>query len=83
VPARVDAQGVTAVDLAPVEPLYAGLIAHASAYEELAVDAALRGGRDRVFRALLAHPLVGQADIADQLTDRLLHANRDHLAWAR
>jgi 6-phospho-beta-glucosidase len=83
VPARVDARGVTAVALAPLEPLYAGLIAHVSAYEELAVDAALRGGRDRVFQALLAHPLVGQADIADQLTDRLLQANRDHLAWAR
>lgn len=83
VPARVGAQGVTAVDLAPVQPLYSGLIAHVSAYEQLALEAALQGGRNRVFQALLAHPLVGQADIADQLTDRLLHANRDHLAWAR
>ena len=83
VPGRVTANGATPIELMPVEPLYAGLIAHASAYEELALDAALRGGRDRVFKALLAHPLVGQADQADQLTDRLLAANRDFLAWTR
>ncbi len=53
-----------------------------AAYEELALDAALRGGRDRVFRALLAHPLVGQVDQAERLTDLLLAANREHLPWA-
>lgn len=83
VPGRVTAKGATAIDLAPVEPLYAGLIAHVSAYEELALEAATKGGRDRVFRALLAHPLVGQSDLADELTDRLLAANHDYLAWAR
>ena len=83
VPGRVTVHGATPIDLAPVEPLYAGLIAHVSAYEELALEAALKGGRDRVFRALLAHPLVGQSDLADQLTDRLLEANHQHLAWAR
>ena len=59
-----------------------GLIAHASAYEELALDAALRGGRDRVAKALLAHPLVGQADQAECLTDRLLAENARYLSWA-
>ena len=83
VPGRVTAHGATPIDLAPVESLYAGLIAHVSAYEELALEAALKGGRDRVFRALLAHPLVGQSDLADQLTDRLLEANRRYLPWAR
>ena len=69
-------------DSAPVDPLFAGLIAHVSAYEELALDAALRGGRERVFRALLAHPLIGQHDLADKLTDLLISANREHLQWA-
>jgi 6-phospho-beta-glucosidase len=45
------------------------------------VDAALRGGRDRVRMALLAHPLVGQLDLADCLTDRLLAENRGFLPW--
>ena len=82
VPAHVSRGGVSAVPVAPLEPLYAGLVAHVTAYEHLALDAALRGGRRRVFEALLAHPLVGQADLADGLTDRLIAHNRDHLPWA-
>ena len=65
-----------------VDPLYAGLMANVTAYEDLALDAALRGGRDRVFRALLSHPLIGQYEYAEALTDRLLAHNREHLAWA-
>jgi 6-phospho-beta-glucosidase len=83
VPARVGGDGVTVEPLEPLEPLFAGLVAHVSAYEELAVDAAIHGGRERVFRALLAHPLVGQHETADRLTDLLLAANREHLPWAR
>lgn len=82
VPARVGRHGPLAEPLAPIDPLYAGLIAHVSAYEELALDAAIRGGRERVFRALLAHPLIGQHQLADTLTDLLITANRDHLRWA-
>ena len=59
-----------------------GLVAHVSAYEDLALQAALHGGRERVFRALLAHPLVGQAELADDLTERMLAANREFLPWA-
>ncbi|MFF8602526.1 6-phospho-beta-glucosidase [Streptomyces sp. NPDC015232] len=82
VQAAVGAQGPAPLPVAPLDPLYAGLVAHVTAYEDLALDAALRGGRDRVFRALLAHPLVGQLDLADGLTDRLIAHNREHLAWA-
>jgi 6-phospho-beta-glucosidase len=79
----VDGAGPAALPVGAVAPEMAGLIAHVSAYEELAVDAALRGGRRRVYRALLAHPLVGQHEYADALTDKLLAANAAHLAWAR
>ncbi|APU40315.1 MULTISPECIES: family 4 glycosyl hydrolase [unclassified Streptomyces] len=65
-----------------LDPLFAGLIAHVSGYEDLALDAALRGGRERVFKALLAHPLIGQYDLAEGLADRLLAHNREHLPWA-
>jgi 6-phospho-beta-glucosidase len=81
VPARVGGTGVTAVPVEPLEPLFAGLVAHVSAYEQLALDAAVHGGRDRVYRALLAHPLIGQHDVAARLTDLLLDANRNHLRW--
>ena len=82
VPATVDRSGVRALAPAPLAPLYAGLVAAVTSYEHLALDAALRGGYDRVFQALLAHPLVGQADIAHGLADRLIAHNRDHLRWA-
>ena len=36
-----------------------------TAYEDLALEAALHGGRDRVFKALLAHPLIGQYEYAE------------------
>ncbi|CAI9416178.1 6-phospho-beta-glucosidase [Nocardioides sp. T2.26MG-1] len=80
--AQVGPAGAEPLPVRPVEPLYAGLIGHVAAYERLALEAALEGGRDRVFAALLAHPLVGQADRAERLTDLLLAHNREFLAWA-
>ncbi|MEU5236350.1 6-phospho-beta-glucosidase [Streptomyces lydicus] len=82
VPATVDAAGPAPLPVRPLEPLYAGLIANVTAYEHLALEAALRGGRERVFSALLSHPLIGQIDYADRLTDELIAHNREHLTWA-
>lgn len=70
------------VPTAPLPPLLRGLVAHMSAYEELALDAALRGGRARVVSALLAHPLVGQYERAEKMADRLIAENARFLAWA-
>ncbi|MGR6318290.1 6-phospho-beta-glucosidase [Micromonospora soli] len=83
VPATITAADATAQPVEPVEPLIAGLVAHVTAYEQLALEAAVHGGRERVFRALLAHPLVGQHAVADRLADLLIAANREHLPWAR
>ena len=82
VPARVGGGAVVPLPAEPLAPLYAGLVSAVTAYEHLALDAALHGGRRRVFEALLAHPLVGQVELADGLTDRLLAHNRQHLPWA-
>ncbi len=82
VPAVVGAGGAEPVPLAPLPPLMRGLVAHVSAFEDLAVDAARRGGRDRVRAALLAHPLVGQHDLASRLADRLIAENARYLPWA-
>ncbi|MCX5271428.1 6-phospho-beta-glucosidase [Streptomyces virginiae] len=82
VPARVDGSGAVPLPVPRPAPLFSGLIGHVSAYEDLALDAALRGGRERVFKALLAHPLIGQYDLAEGLTDRLLAHNKEHLPWA-
>jgi len=82
VPSVVGADGARPVPVAPLDPRLSGLVGHVSAYEELAVQAAVRGGRGRVVDALLAHPLVGQYDLANQLADRLIAENQAFLPWA-
>ncbi|WJV48646.1 6-phospho-beta-glucosidase [Streptomyces flavofungini] len=82
VQASVDGSGAKPLPVPTLDPLFSGLIANVTAYEDLALHAALHGGRDRVFKALLAHPLVGQYEYAEKLTDDLLAHNREHLAWA-
>ncbi|MGK5693653.1 6-phospho-beta-glucosidase [Streptomyces sp. URMC 128] len=82
VQAAVGPQGASPLPVPSADPLYAGLMANVTTYEDLALDAALHGGRTRVFRALLSHPLIGQYEYAEPLTDRLIAHNREHLAWA-
>ena len=83
VPAVVTTAGLAPVEAAPLAPEMRGLVAHVAEYERLALEAAVEGGRDRVLRAMLAHPLVGQWAKAERLTDLLLAENAPHLAWAR
>jgi 6-phospho-beta-glucosidase len=81
--AVIGAGGPVPVPLkSPVPPDLRGLIAHVSAYEELAVDAAISGGRSKVAAALLAHPLVGQYPLAQDMASRLIAENAGFLAWA-
>ncbi len=81
VPARIGADGAVPAPAAPLPPLLRGLIAHASAYEELAVDAALRGGRSLVATALLANPLiVGSMTSRSGWPDRLI-AGKTSGSW--
>ena len=85
VPATVGASGVstaTSRARAPMSDDQAGLVQHVAAYERLALEAAVHGGRDRVVRAMLAHPLVGQWDKANKLTDELIATNKQFLSWA-
>jgi 6-phospho-beta-glucosidase len=83
VPAVVSADGLAAEPVRPLPEEMAGLIAQVAGYERLALLAAVDGSRDRVRRAMLAHPLVGQIDKADKLTDLLLAHNARYLTWAR
>jgi 6-phospho-beta-glucosidase len=83
VSARADVDGPSILPVNPLPPDLSGLVTHVWGYEEYALDAALRGGRERVYRALLAHPLIGQHATASDLADRLIASGREHLAWAR
>ena len=82
VPARVTRKAITPLPVAPLAADMTALVSHVAGYERLALDAAVHGGRDRVLRAMWAHPLVGQVDRAEQLTDLLLAANADLIPWA-
>jgi 6-phospho-beta-glucosidase len=79
VPARVDSRGATPLPQAPVAPELLGLIQHVTAYERLAASAAVSGDPAAVRTALLAHPLVGQYPLSDELAERLLEAGAAHL----
>ncbi|MBW4042284.1 MAG: 6-phospho-beta-glucosidase [Acidobacteria bacterium] len=82
VPSTVHASGATPLPVAPLADDIRGLIADVAGYERLALDAAKRGGRHRVLHAMWSHPLVRDFDRAERLTDLLLAANGEHLAWA-
>ena len=78
-PARIKTTGPTPIPQAPLAPEMLGLVQHVAAYERLAAQAAVTGDRDLVYKALLAHPLIGQVPQVDELTETLLAAGRAHL----
>ena len=78
-PARITALGPEPIEQPPLAPELLGLTQHVAAYERLASRAAIEGDRDLVYKALLAHPLVGQVPPVEELTEKLLEADREHL----
>jgi 6-phospho-beta-glucosidase len=67
VPACIDSDGAHPLPREPLEPLLLGLVQHVAAYERLAVTAARTRTEVDVRHALLAHPLVGQWEMARAL----------------
>jgi 6-phospho-beta-glucosidase len=79
VPAHVDTAGPHPVPVPPLPPEMLGLVQAVTAYETLAIEAALTGDRTVARRALVANPLVRQWDPVAPLLDALLEANRRYL----
>jgi 6-phospho-beta-glucosidase len=79
VPARIETTGPKPIPQAPLGPEILGLVQHVAAYERLAAQAAVTGDRDLVYKALLAHPLIGQVPQVEELTETLLATGREHL----
>jgi 6-phospho-beta-glucosidase len=79
VPARVGRDGPEPLPQRPLAPELLGLVQHVAAYERLAAEAALTGDVVTVRKALLAHPLIGQHEPAEELAERLLSAGAEHL----
>src|SRR5438874_857777 len=79
VPARIEADGPSPIDQRPLAPELLGLVQHVAAYERLAVQAAITGDRELVYKALLAPPLIRQVPQVEELTESLLAEGREHL----
>lgn len=68
---RVSARGAEPLPVAEPGPEIRGLLQHVKAYEELAVEAAVRQSRRRAILALVNHPLVADAELAVELVDEI------------
>jgi 6-phospho-beta-glucosidase len=79
----VGSAGAAALPQRPAAPELLGLIQHVSAYERLAVEAAITGDRVLVRKALLTHPLVGQWNLATELEKALQESGQDYLPQFR
>ena len=75
VPARVSPDLIEPLPQKPLAPELLGLVQHVAAYERLAVRAALSGEPADARKALLAHPLIGQWEIASELIELLRAAS--------
>ena len=83
VPARMASGEPEPLPQPPLAPELLGLVQHVAAYERLAAEAAVSGDAVLARKALLAHPLIGEFELADDLLRRLLDANADYLARFR
>jgi 6-phospho-beta-glucosidase len=79
VPALVGRGGASPLPVPALPADQLALVEAVTGYEVLAIEAACTGDRATALRALLAHPLVREWDIAVPLLAELLAANRDYL----
>jgi 6-phospho-beta-glucosidase len=72
VPARVTRDSIEPLAQEPLPPELLGLAQHVAAYERLAAEASATQDLELARKALLAHPLIGQHNLADELLEPLL-----------
>jgi len=75
----IGADGPRPLTVGPLRPELLGLLQQVKAYEELTIQAAVRGDRGAAAQALLANPLVPSFRVAAALVDDLLEAHAEHL----
>jgi len=78
-PCVINASGIFPLRAPEVPAAVWGLIAAVKNYEQLSVEAAVSGSRKTALLALLAHPLVGEYEVAKPLLEEMLEANRPFL----
>lgn len=75
----VNKRGMSPLHVSHVPEMCWGIIAAVKNYEQLAVEAAVEGNIRKMKLALLAHPLVRQYDLVENLVPELLEANKEFL----
>ncbi len=75
-PARITTAGAEPIPQPPLAPELLGLARHVAAYERLTVQAALTHDVETMRKALLAHPLIGQFPLSDELVKLLAEAEQ-------
>ena len=63
----------------PLPGAVRGLVQQVKAYEQLTIEAAVKGDERTAYLALLNHPLVGGADRARALLDQILKESAPYL----
>jgi 6-phospho-beta-glucosidase len=71
VPARLDSGRPEPLPQAPLAPELLGLVQHVAAYERLTAEAAVTRDPVTAKKALLAHPLIAQYELTEDLLERL------------
>ncbi len=72
---NIDRNGAKPVDIGQIPLAFRGLIQAVKAYETLTVEAAVEKSMDKVYQALLNHPLAGDFDIIVPLVDEMMKAH--------
>jgi len=78
-PSVINAGGIFPLHIPEIPRAVWGLVAAVKNYEQLAVEAAVTGNRETALLALMAHPLVGDYDVARPMLNEMLEANRSFL----
>ncbi|MBW5446280.1 6-phospho-beta-glucosidase [Cohnella sp. CFH 77786] len=76
---RVTRQGPIPLPVATVPPSVKGLIHAVKIYEQLTIEAAVNGDKERALLALAHHPLVTSINDAEKMLDEMLERNRRYL----
>lgn len=79
IPCLVNKRGMSPLHVSHVPEICWGLISAVKNYEQLAVEAAVEGDVRKMKLALLAHPLVHEYALIEQLVPELLEANKQYL----
>ena len=78
-PALINKTGAHPMPIPNLSPEVRGLMQAVKAYEELTIQAAVKGSYELALRALLAHPLIMSYEISKPLLDDILEANKKYL----